>query len=126
MSVYNTLSRDILGPAEVNQKLGVDPCQVVDYLTLMGDASDNIKGASGIGPKTAAVLLNLFGNLDDVYNALDARAAALKPAQVASLEELRPRLSAVRELVTMRTDVPLDVTQVFKERVPKAAETFNG
>ena len=51
VSVYNTLSRDILGPAEVNQKLGVDPCQVVDYLTLMGDASDNIKGASWHRPK---------------------------------------------------------------------------
>ena len=44
---------------------------------------------------------------------------ALKPAQLASLEELRPRLDAVRALVTMRTDVPLDVAQVFKERVPK-------
>ena len=38
----------------------MDPCQVVDYLTLVGDASDNIKGAKGIGPKTAAGLLGLL------------------------------------------------------------------
>ena len=66
----------------------------------------------------------MFGNLDDVYRALDAGEAGLKPAQLASLEELRPRLDAVRALVTMRTDVPLDVPQVFKPRVPKVAEAF--
>ena len=58
-----------MGPAEVKEKLGVEPHQVVDYLTLVGDASDNIKGAKGIGPKTAVALLNMFGNLDDVYRA---------------------------------------------------------
>ena len=90
----------------------------------MGDASDNIRGAKGIGPKTAAALLDMFGNLDDVYRAIDANEAGLKPAQVASLTELQRRLTKVRALVTMRTDVPLDVAQVFKERVPKVAETF--
>ena len=124
VEVHDTRTGYRLGPAEVRKKLGVDPCQVVDYLTLVGDASDNIKGAKGIGPKTAAALLEMFGNLDDVYRALDSGEAGLKPAQVASLKELRPRLDAVRALVTMRTDVPLDVAQVFNERVPKAAETF--
>ena len=59
-----------------------------------------------------------------MYRAVDDGTAGLKPAQVASLEELRPRLESVRALVTMRTDVPLDVAAVFKERVPKVAETF--
>ena len=121
-SVLSTRTNKTLGPADVKEKLGVEPCQVVDYLTLMGDTSDNIKGATGIGPKTAAGLLCLFGNIDDMYGSIDEGTAALKPAQLASLEELRPRLSAVRELVTMRTDVPLDVAQVFNERVPKVAE----
>ena len=48
----------------------------------------------------------------------------LKPAQRASLAELRPRLESVRALVRMRTDVPLDVAEVFKERVPKFADNF--
>ena len=124
VEVHSTRTGDRIGPAEVREKLGVDPCQVVDYLTLVGDASDNIKGAKGIGPKTAAALLGTFGNLDDVYGAIDTGDAFLKSAQLDSLEELRPRLDDVRALVTMRTDVPLDVAAVFKERVPKVAETF--
>ena len=124
VEVHSTRTGNRMGPAEVKDKLGVDPCQVVDYLTLVGDASDNIRGAKGIGPKTAAAMLNIFGNLDDCYRAIDAGDAGLKPSQLVSLEELRPRLDAVRALVTMRTDVPLDVAAVFNERVPKAAEEF--
>ena len=124
VEVHSTRTGKRIGPAEVRDKLGVDPCQVVDYLTLVGDASDNINGAKGIGPKTAAGLLGLFGTLYGVYIALDNGVAELKPSQRASLEELRPRLDAVQALVTMRTDVPLDVSQVFKARAPKAAETF--
>ena len=92
VEVHSTRTGDRLGPAEVREKLGVDPCQVVDYLTLVGDASDNIKGAKGIGPKTAAGLLRIFGTIEDIYSDIDSGDAKLKPAQVASLEELRPRL----------------------------------
>ena len=125
VEVHSTRTGNRIGPDEVREKLGVDPCQVADYLTLMGDSSDNIQGAKGIGPKHAAGLLNIFGNLDDVYLALDnSDADAVKPAQRASLEELRPRLEAVRSLVRMRTDVPLDVSAVFKPRVPKVVDNF--
>ena len=54
----------------------------------------------GIGPKTAAGLLRLFGNISDIYHASDDDDPALKPAQHASLAELRPRLESVRALVT--------------------------
>ena len=125
VEVHSTRTGNRLGPAEVIEKLGVSPGLVVDYLTLVGDASDNIKGAKGIGPKTAADILTFFGSLEGVYGAINAGSASkLKPAQLASLEELRPRLEAVRKLVLMRTDVPLDVAQVFKPRVPKVVETF--
>ena len=124
VEVHSTRTGDRIGPAEVIEKLGVSPCQVVDYLTLVGDASDNIKGAKGIGPKTAVAILTIFGNLDDCYRAVDDGTAGLSPSQRASLEELRPRLDDVRALVTMRTDVPLDVAAVFNKRVPKAAEAF--
>ena len=97
----------------------------MDYLTLVGDSSDNIRGAKGIGPKTAVGLLNIFDSVDGVYRAIDVGdASVLKPAQRASLEELRPRLEGVRELLRMRTDVPLDVNEVFKRRVPTAAGDF--
>ena len=126
VEVHSTRTGDRLGPAEVREKLSVDPSQVVDYLTLVGDSSDNIKGAKGIGPKTAVGLLDFWGTLDAVYSAMDdgSAGAALKPAQRASLEELRSRLDDVRALVTMRTDVPLDVSEVFKPRIPVAAENF--
>ena len=125
VEVHSTRTGNRLGPAEVIEKLGVSPGLVVDYLTLVGDASDNIKGAKGIGPKTAADILTFFGSLEGVYGAINAGSASkLKPAQLASLEELRPRLEAVRKLVLMRTDVPLDIDAVFKPRVPKVAEEF--
>ena len=127
VEVHSTRMGNRIGPAEVKDKLGIEPCQVADYLTLMGDSSDNIQGAKGIGPKHAAGLLNIFGNLDDVYLALDngdAGTLVVHPAQRASLAELRPRLESVRFLVRMRTDVPLDVSAVFKPRVPKVVENF--
>ena len=83
----------------MNEKLGIDPCQMTDYLTLVGDASATTSRArSGIGPKTAKELLNTYGNLEDVYRALDAvgdaDAGTVKPSQRESLKELRPRLDA--------------------------------
>ena len=115
VEVHSTRTGSRIGPDEVKAKLGVGPGLVVDYLTLVGDASDNIKGAKGIGPKTAAALLTYFGSLNGLYSAIDAgSASSLKPAQLASLEELRPRLEGVRSLVRMRTDVPLDIDAVFQ------------
>ena len=125
VEVHSTRTGNRLGPDDVRAKMGVGPGLVVDYLTLVGDASDNIRGAKGIGPKTAAEILGFFGSLDATYSAIDAgSASSLKPAQLASLEELRPRLEDVRQLVRMRTDVPLDIAAVFKPRVPKVAEDF--
>ena len=125
VEVHSTRTGNRLGPADVKAKLGVGPGLVVDYLTLVGDASDNIKGAKGIGPKTAAEILGFFGSLDAVYSAIEAgSASSLKPAQLASLEELSERLEAVRSLVRMRTDVPLDIAAVFKPRVSTATAEF--
>ena len=125
VEVHSTRTGNRIGPAEVEEKLGVGPGLVVDYLTLVGDAADNIKGAKGIGPKTAAGILTFFGSLNGIYSAIDAGSAStLKPAQLASLEELRPRLEDVRSLVRMRTDVPLDIEAVFKPRVPTVAKDF--
>ena len=125
VEVHSTHTGKRLGPEEVKAKLGVSPSNVVNYLTLVGDAADNIKGAKGIGPKTAAEILSFFGSLEGVYSAIDVGSASrLKPAQLASLKELRPRLETVQALVRMRTDVPLDIDAVFQPRVPKVVETF--
>lgn len=60
----------LYGPAEVKEKLGVTPKQVVDLKALMGDMSDNYPGVAGIGQKTAVRLLEKYGNLDNIYHHL--------------------------------------------------------
>ena len=112
---------------EVLEKLGVGPHLVQDYLTMVGDAADNIKAAKGIGPKNAAAILGFYGSLDATYEAIDAGSASrLKPAQLAS-----PRRTASTRLearpgvgVKCEIDVPLDIGAVLKPRVPKVVETF--
>ncbi|MDQ3809124.1 MAG: hypothetical protein M3336_02425 [Chloroflexota bacterium] len=86
--------RDLLriGPEEVVARLGVLPEQVPDYKALAGDASDNIPGARGIGPKAAASLLLQYGDLEGV---LAARAASMPPG-------LAEQLRLFRDVVHMR------------------------
>jgi DNA polymerase-1 len=91
--------------AGVVQKFGVQPSQVVDVLALVGDTSDNVAGVPGIGKKGAIDLITRFGSL----NALLERTAELKPKQAETLTTHRDAALRSRELVTIRTDVPIDV-----------------
>ena len=61
----------LYGPDEVKAKYGVTPDQIVDYKALIGDPSDNIPGVAGIGPKSAATLLNQYGTVENIYNNID-------------------------------------------------------
>ena len=61
----------IYGPAEVEERYGVRPDQFIDFLGLKGDSSDNIPGVPGIGDKTAAKLLQAYGNLEGIYEHVD-------------------------------------------------------
>ncbi|HSS38739.1 MAG TPA: 5'-3' exonuclease H3TH domain-containing protein, partial [Polyangia bacterium] len=64
MFVLDTMRNRRFGADEVREKFGVGPEQVGDVLALMGDSIDNVPGVDGIGPKTAAELINKFGSLD--------------------------------------------------------------
>lgn len=116
----------LIGPDEVKAKLGVWPHQVVDYLSLVGDTSDNIQGAKKIGSVTAAKILDLFGNLEDVYRTIDDNGNVLTPAITQSLKDFGARLTTVRDLIQLRTDAPIAFDEVFKERVPVDVVTFGG
>jgi 5'-3' exonuclease len=105
-------------------KHGVTPNQLTDYLALVGDTSDNIRGAKGIGEKTAAKLITQYGNLDDLYAAIDAGTTDIKPAGLASLTEFRERMEMVRSLIRLRTDAPLPFEEIFRERVPQDVAVF--
>jgi len=74
----NDKSERIWGVAEVRSKTGVNPTQVLDWLSLLGDAVDGIPGVPGVGAKTAAGLLNLFGSVEGIY----ARLAEVKSERV--------------------------------------------
>ncbi|MGB5173595.1 MAG: 5'-3' exonuclease H3TH domain-containing protein [Thermoanaerobaculia bacterium] len=98
---------------EVEEKFGVHPEQITDLLALAGDAVDNIPGVRGIGNKTAVALLQAFGNLETVYERLDEveglpirGAASVK----AKLESDRERAFLSKELATIYSRIPLDVT----------------
>jgi DNA polymerase-1 len=89
----------------VTDKFGVTPQQVIDVLALVGDASDNVAGVPGIGKKGALDLVSRFGSLDGLL----AHVADLKPKQRETLDANRNAALTSRQLVTIRTDVPLDV-----------------
>ncbi|MGH9350407.1 MAG: DNA polymerase I [Vicinamibacterales bacterium] len=89
----------------VVEKFGVRPTQVVDVLALVGDTSDNVAGVPGIGKKGAVELVTQFGSLE----ALLERAGELKPKQREALTTHRAAALQSRDLVTIRTDVPLEV-----------------
>jgi DNA polymerase-1 len=89
----------------VVQKFGVRPEQVTDVLALVGDTSDNVAGVPGIGKKGAVDLVTQFGGLDAMLEHL----GELKPKQRDALTTHRQDALRSRQLVTIRTDVPLDI-----------------
>ena len=100
-------SFDELGPGEVAAKHDLtDETQVRDFLALMGDASDNVPGVPGIGTKRAADLLRAYGSIEGIYDHIDE----LKGKMKENLLEHREQLEASRHLVTIVTDVPIEVS----------------
>ena len=100
-------SFDELGPREVAAKHDLtDETQVRDFLALMGDASDNVPGVPGIGKKRAADLLRAYGSIEGIYDHIDE----LKGKMKENLLEHREQLEASRHLVTIVTDVPIEVS----------------
>ena len=97
---------------------GIRPDQVVDFLTLVGDPVDNVPGVPGIGPKTAAELLSRYGTLDELLRHADQ----IPGKRGAALREWAERLPEFRELIRLRTDVPLPVSwNECRVREPDAA-----
>jgi len=97
---------ELLGTKEITERFGVPPELFTQFLTLTGDSSDNIPGAKGIGPKTAASLLGNYGSLQNIYTHLDD----ISPKNRQSLLEFQPKLGLITELVTIRTDLQINVT----------------
>ncbi|HDN79144.1 MAG: DNA polymerase I [Chloroflexi bacterium] len=87
-------------------RYGLEPHQLIDYKALVGDKTDNIPGVKGIGEKTAAKLLRKYGSLENIYRHLDE---ITPPRLKEILAQNRDRAFLNKDLVTIRTNVPLDV-----------------
>ena len=98
---------EIWGIPEVLDHFGIERVdQVIDILGLMGDTADNVPGCNGIGPKSAATLIYKYGSIEGIYDHIDE----LKGKQRERLLECQPTVHLSKELVTINTDVPTDLT----------------
>lgn len=103
ITLVNTMSNTVLNPETVKQKFGVMSQQIVDYLTLVGDTSDNISGVPQVGPKTAAKWLNQYGSLDNLVQQAEKITGKVGESFRASLAQL----PLIKSLVTIKTDIDL-------------------
>ncbi len=111
--VYSTNKTDLAAPSDsfallgaeaVRKKWNIEPAQIGEMLALVGDSADNIPGVAGVGPKTAATLLNEHRSLD----ALLADLSAVKNEKLrAKLDAARAQIAANREMVRLDLDLPL-------------------
>jgi len=107
ITLVNTMSGSVLDRAGVKAKFDVFPEQMIDYLALVGDTSDNIPGIKNVGPKTAAKWLSQYQTLDGLLEHREEIAGKVG-------ENLRSGLTEVqlsRQLATIRTDLPLPLEQ---------------
>ncbi len=103
VTLMNTMSNEKLDVQGVTEKFGVPPDRIVDYLTLMGDAVDNVPGVEKVGPKTAAKWIAEHGSLDGVMAAADK----IKGVAGENLRKALGWLPTGRKLVTVKTDCDL-------------------
>ncbi|MGB0541931.1 MAG: DNA polymerase I [Hyphomicrobiales bacterium] len=106
VSMLDTMKNRLIQKNEVIEKFGVEPKKVIDVQSLAGDSIDNIPGVPGIGIKTAALLINEYGNLD---NLLEKASNIKQNKRRESLIEFADQARLSRELVTLKEDVKLPI-----------------
>ena len=105
-----------MDPAAIREKYGVEPPQLIDVKSLMGDSSDNIPGVPGIGEKTALALVAKFGTMENIYKNLEDK--AIKPGQRAKLAANRDKADLSYMLGTIRRDAPIETDPAAYIRQP--------
>ncbi len=112
-TLVNTMTDTVMDEEGVEQKFGIPPSLIVDFLALTGDKVDNIPGVQGVGEKTALALLRELGGIDAIYDALDEVASlSFRGAKTmgARLDAERDKAFMSRALATIKTDVALEYT----------------
>ena len=104
IKLINTMNSSQLNEQQVMEKFGVTPRQIVDYLTLVGDSSDNIPGVNGVGPKTAVKWLKEYDTLENIIEHHNEIAGKVGD----SLQQSIDRLPMIKSLVTIRDDLVVE------------------
>jgi len=108
IKVYNPQKEGIIyGEKEVKKRYGVKPDKITDLMALMGDTSDNVPGVPGIGEKTAKDLMEQFGSLENVLNSTNKIKSESRRKKI---EEGKNLAIISKDLATVRTDVPLELS----------------
>ncbi|MBQ6762185.1 MAG: DNA polymerase I [Bacteroidales bacterium] len=98
---------EIIDRSAICGKWGIlDPVQIIDMLAICGDSADNVPGVKGIGEVGAGKLVSKYGSIENIY----AHLGELSARQQAQFEEARPYIGLSKELVTIKTDIPLETT----------------
>lgn len=105
VKLINTMTNTLLDIEGVKEKFGIPPGLIVDYLSLIGDTSDNIPGVPKVGPKTAVKWLLEYGNLDNII----ANAAKISGKVGENLRNTIDQFPLIKSLVTIKMDVDLPV-----------------
>jgi DNA polymerase-1 len=105
ITLINTMNNTLMTPDKVVEKFGIRPDQIIDYLALMGDTSDNIPGIPKCGPKTAVKWLTAYDTMDNLIEHADE----IKGKIGETLREHIPHLDLSRQLTTIRTDCDLPI-----------------
>ena len=124
VKVFSLRKREVYDAASLLQDWGVRPEQVIDYQTLVGDSVDNVRGAEGVGPKTASKYLQDYGTIENLVAHLDD----LKGKKKENMQAFVPNIELSRKLVTLDQNVPVSI-EWDKWRVrpwngPKLLELF--
>lgn len=106
VTLVNTMTNSTLDPRGVKDKFGIPPEAMIDYLTLVGDTSDNIPGVPQVGPKTAVKWLTTYGSLKEII----AHANDISGKVGENFRAFIPQLPLTQSLVTIKCDVDLPLT----------------
>ncbi len=107
--IYDPIKKRIIGERECEEKFGVQPCEFVDYQSLVGDSVDNISGVKGIGAKSACKLIKHFGSLESLYEHTDEIASILTPRLAKVIEDSKNEAFISKQLVSLVRDIPLEI-----------------
>lgn len=103
--IFNLRKKELFDREALLRDWCIKPEQVIDYQTLVGDSVDNVPGVPGVGPKTAAQYLQQYGTIENLLKNLDQLPAKKRE----TLEQARQKIPISRELVTLKTDLKVDI-----------------